>query len=81
MTDLLNKRLEARHWYNQRSPLAVQTKDGRSMVISPETAQHAFSADPDFWKESGVIRFFWGTEELTASLSDFLEATEKAYSA
>lgn len=77
MTDLLNKRLEAKHRYNQRSPLAVRTKDGRSMVISPETGPHVFYADPDFWRESGVIKFLWGTEELTANISDFLEATEK----
>jgi hypothetical protein len=62
MTDLLNKRLEAKHRYNQRSPLAVRTKDGRSMLISPLTGPHVFMADPEFWRESGVIKFFWGTE-------------------
>jgi hypothetical protein len=78
MTDSLNKRLEKKDRHDLRSPLAARTPDGRSVVITPPArGTYTLMADPEFWKESGVVKFLWGTDELTASISDFLEATEK----
>lgn len=79
MTDLFNKRLEKKDRYDLRSPLAAQTSGGSSIVIAPPSrGTFTFHADPDFRKESGRVLFLWGTDSLTASISDFLEATYKA---
>jgi hypothetical protein len=79
MIDILSRRLEKKERHNLRAPLAVQTLDGKTSILTPSARDiYTFMADPDFWQESDRIEFLWGTESLTARLAEFRQATYKA---